>query len=143
MPRGSVRVPLQRHDRVYFERWTPIEPCPTQKESDITVHELQPSLFTLDAAQAAAIRAAAETITADANLEPDDFNLQAAAASFEVPVEVRNAILNFSNVGSDTGILVIRGLYVDDDLIDTPLDNKGGYAAKTTFAKQQDRKSVV
>ena len=76
-------------------------------------------------------------ITADANTQPDDFNLQAAAASFEVPVEVRDAILNFSNVGSETGILVIRGLIVDEDLVDTPLDNKGGLAAKTTFAKQQ------
>jgi L-asparagine oxygenase len=63
--------------------------------------------------------------------------LQAAAASFDVPVEVREAILNFSNVGSDTGILVIRGLIVDDDLVDTPLDNKLGLAAKTTFAKEQ------
>jgi len=54
-----------------------------------------------------------------------------------VPVEVRDAILNFSNVGSDTGILVIRGLIVDDDLVDTPLDNKLGLGAKTTFAKQQ------
>jgi len=52
-------------------------------------------------------------------------------------VEVRDAILNFSNVGSDTGILVIRGLIVDEDLVDTPLDNKGGIGAKTTFAKQQ------
>lgn len=54
-----------------------------------------------------------------------------------MPVEVRDAILNFSNVGSDTGILVIRGLIVDDDLVDTPLDNKLGLGAKTTFAKQQ------
>ena len=107
------------------------------KESDITVHELQPSLFTLDAAQAEAIRAAALAITADANTQPDDFNLQAAAASFNVPAEVRDAILNFSNVGSETGILVIRGLLVDDDLVDTPLDNKSGIGAKTTFAKQQ------
>jgi L-asparagine oxygenase len=107
------------------------------KESDITVHELQPSLFTLDAAQAEAIRTAALTITADANTQPDDFNLQAAAASFDVPAEVRDAILNFSNFGSDTGILVVRGLIVDDDLVDTPLDNKGGIGAKTTFAKQQ------
>ncbi len=107
------------------------------KESDITVHELQPSLFTLTAEQAEAIRNAALAITADANTQPDDFNLQAAAASFEVPVEVRDAILNFSNTGSDTGILVIRGLIVDEDLVDTPLDNKGGFGAKTTFAKQQ------
>ncbi|MBU1586689.1 MAG: TauD/TfdA family dioxygenase [Actinobacteria bacterium] len=107
------------------------------KESDITVHELQPSLFTLTAEQADAIRNAALAITADANTQPDDFNLQAAAASFEVPVEVRDAILNFSNTGSDTGILVIRGLIVDEDLVDTPLDNKGGFGAKTTFAKQQ------
>ncbi len=76
-------------------------------------------------------------ITADANTQPDDFNLQAAAASFNVPAEVRNAILNFSNVGSETGILVIRGLIVDEDLVDTPLDNKGGLGSKTTFAKQQ------
>ena len=54
-----------------------------------------------------------------------------------MPAEVRDAILNFSNFGSDTGILVIRGLLVDDDLVDTPLDNKGGIGAKTTFAKQQ------
>jgi L-asparagine oxygenase len=50
---------------------------------------------------------------------------------------VRAAILNFSDVGSDTGILVVGGLIVHDDLVDTPLDNTSGIGAKTTFAKQQ------
>ena len=106
------------------------------KENDISVHELQPSLFTLDTATAEAIRTAAMTITADANTEPDEFGRQALAASFALPEQVRAALLNFSDVGSDTGILVVRGLIVDPDLIDTPLDNTSGISAKTVFAKE-------
>jgi L-asparagine oxygenase len=110
--------------------------CPLKKENDISVHELQPSLFALDTAAAEAIRSAAMTITADANTEPDEFGRQALAASFTLPEEVRAALLNFSDVGSDTGILVVRGLIVDPDLIDTPLDNRGGHGARTVFAKE-------
>lgn len=109
---------------------------PTKKENDISVQELQPSLYTLDTATAEAIRTAALSITADANTEPDEFGRQALAASFAIPAEVRAALLNFSDVGSDTGILVVRGLIVDHDLIDTPLDNKGGQGAKTVFARE-------
>ncbi|MDJ0334569.1 MAG: TauD/TfdA family dioxygenase [Rhodoglobus sp.] len=117
------RAPLNRHR-------------PTKKENDISVHELQPSLFTLDTATAEAIRTAALAITADANTEPDEFGRQALAASFALPEEVRAALLNFSDVGSDTGILVVRGLIVDSDLVDTPLDNKLGIGATTVFAKE-------
>ncbi|WP_244902368.1 TauD/TfdA family dioxygenase [Salinibacterium xinjiangense] len=108
----------------------------TIKENDISVHELQPSLFTLDTTTAEAVRTAAMRITADANTEPDEFGRQALAASFALPEEVRAALLNFSDVGSDTGILVVRGLIVDPDLIDTPLDNTSGISAKTVFAKE-------
>jgi L-asparagine oxygenase len=90
----------------------------------------------LDAAESGAIKAAAASITADPNSDPDEFGRQASAASFEVPASVRAAVLNFSDVGSDTGILVVRGLYVDDELVDTPLDNTGGHAARTVFARE-------
>lgn len=82
------------------------------------------------------MRAAALTITAQPNEDPDEFGRQAALASFAVPEHVREAILNFSDVGSDTGILVVRGLIVDDDLIDTPIDNRGGFGARTVFARE-------
>ena len=98
--------------------------------------ELQPTLVVLNAEDAAAIRAAAITVTADANSQPDEFCRQALAASFDLPVAVREAVLKFSDVGSDTGILVVRGLSVDDDLVDTPLDNRGGFGARTLFARQ-------
>lgn len=112
-------------------------PCSSRtKESAITVHELESSLFTLDPASAEAIRTAALTITAEPNEDPDEFCRQALAASFDVPADVRAAVLNFSDVGSDTGILVVRGLIVDDDLIDTPLDNRGGFGAHTVFARE-------
>jgi L-asparagine oxygenase len=103
-----------------------------------TTHEraLEPALLVLDAESAEAIRTAALTITAEANEDPDEFCRQALAASFDVPAHVRAAVLNFSDVGSEVGILVVRGLIVDDDLVDTPLDNKGGFGAKTVFAKQ-------
>jgi len=114
-------------------------------ECDMTVQDtvsaptsagLQETLFVLDPADAAAIQAAARTITADANETPDEFCRQALAASFELPKSLRSAVLNFSDVGSDTGIMVVRGLLVDDDLIDTPLDNKGGFGARTVFARE-------
>ncbi|WP_219949002.1 TauD/TfdA family dioxygenase [Salinibacterium sp. M195] len=53
-----------------------------------------------------------------------------------MPEEVRAAVLNFADVGSETGIMVVRGLYVDEDLIDTPLNNKNGLGARTVFAKE-------
>lgn len=106
------------------------------KESAITVHELQSSLFTLDSASAEAIRTAAERITAHPNESPDDFGRQALAAAFSLPEEVRAAVLNFAEVGSEAGIMVVRGLYVDEDLADTPLDNKSGLGARTVFAKE-------
>lgn len=108
----------------------------TTKESTISVHVLEKSLYTLDPAEADAIKAAARTITADPNSDPDEFGRQAVAASFDVPASLRAAVLNFSDVGSEAGILVVRGLYVDEDLIDTPLDNKGGFGAKTLFARE-------
>ena len=131
-----MRVPLRSIERGVIYLGARDSPAPPNKECDISVHELQPTLLSLDSAQAEAIRAAALSVTADANSEPDEFNRQALAASFDVPADVRTAILNFSDVGSDTGILVVRGLIVDDDLLDTPLDNTGGFGAKTVFAKQ-------
>lgn len=113
-----------------------IDPASRTKESAITVHELESSLFTLDPASAEAIREAALTITATPNEHPDEFCRQALAASFDVPADVRAAVLKFSDVGSDTGILVVRGLIVDDDLVDTPLDNSGGFGARTVFARE-------
>lgn len=108
----------------------------TTKENDISVQELQPTLFALDTETAEAIRTAALTITAEANTEPDEFGRQALATSFTLPQQVRAALLKFSDVGSDTGILVVRGLFVDPDLVDTPLDNRSGIGAKTVFAKE-------
>ncbi len=97
----------------------------------------QQTVFALTPEQSAQIRAAAEQITADPIADPDGFCRQALAASFALPTELRDAVLNFSDVGSDSGVLVIRGLYVDDDLVDTPLDNSKALGARTFFAKQQ------
>ena len=96
----------------------------------------QQTLFELTPEQSARIREAAETITADPIADPDGFSRQALAASFNLPVELRDAVLNFSDVGSDSGIFVVRGLYVDEDLVDTPSDNSQALGARTHFAKQ-------
>src|SRR5690606_24539109 len=56
---------------------------------------------------------------------------------------IRGSILNFGDVGSDTGILVVRGLYVDDDLVDTPLDNKQAPAGRTHFAKEMGMRAQL
>ena len=98
--------------------------------------ELQQTLFELTAEQSAAIREIAAAITANPNADPDAFCRQALAASYQLPAELRAAVLNFSDVGSDTGIMVVRGLYVDEDLVDTPLDNSQGLAARTHFVKE-------
>lgn len=94
------------------------------------------TLFELTSEQSAQIRQAAEAITADPILDPDAFSRQALAVSFGLPAELRDAMLNFSDVGSDSGIFVVRGLYVDEDLVDTPSDNTQALGARTHFAKQ-------
>lgn len=96
----------------------------------------QETLFELTPAQSAQVREAAGRITALPNEDADAFCRQALDASFELPVELRQAVLNFSDVGSDTGIMVVRGLYVDEDLVDTPLDNQQGLAGRTEFVKE-------
>ena len=97
---------------------------------------LQDTLFELTPEQTEQIREVAARVTALPNEDPDAFCRQALDASFELPGELRKAVLNFADVGSDTGILVVRGLYVDDDLVDTPTDNSKGLASRTFFAKQ-------
>lgn len=94
------------------------------------------TLFTLTAEQAAQIREAAEAITADPIIDPDGFARQALAASFHLPAALRNEIATFSDVGSDSGVFVVRGLYVDEDLPATPFDNSQAIAARTFFVKQ-------
>lgn len=110
-----------------------------QETSAVVVEEkpaLEPTLFTLTPEQAAAIRDAAAKVIADPITDPDAFARQALAASFDLPTDLRRAVMNFSDVGSDTGIMVVRGLYVDEDLVATPLDNKRALAARTVFAKE-------
>lgn len=96
----------------------------------------QQTLFELTPEQSAQIRLAAEQITADPITDPDEFGRQCLTASFDLPTELRAAVLNFSDVGSDSGVFVVRGLYVDEDLIDTPTDNTQALGARTFFAKQ-------
>ncbi len=96
----------------------------------------QQTLFELSPEQALQIQRAAEAITADPIADPDGFSRQALAASFELPAELRDAVHNFSDAGSDSGVFVIRGLHVDEDLIDTPTDNSHAHGARTFFAKQ-------
>ncbi len=96
----------------------------------------QPTIFELTPEQAEQIKKAAEAITADPISDPDGFSRQALAASFNLPTELRDAVLNFSDVGSDSGVFVVRGIYVDDDLVDTPTDNLQALGARTFFAKQ-------
>lgn len=93
-------------------------------------------LVTLSDEQADVVRYVATAVTADPNLEPDWFCRQAHAAVFGLPANLRAQVLRFGDVGSDTGILVIRGLRVDDPLTSTPLDNTRGIAAATHFVKQ-------
>ncbi len=97
---------------------------------------LQPTLFELSAEQSAAVREVASQVTALPNVDPDEFGAQALDAAFDLPVELRRAVLNFSDVGSDSGIMVVRGLYVDEDLLPTPLDNGQGLAGRTEFVKE-------
>lgn len=97
---------------------------------------LQETIFQLTAEQAASIEELASRIDALPNDEPDAFCRQALDVAFELPSELRRAVLNFSDVGSDTGVMVIRGLNVDEDLPDTPLDNGQGIAGRTRFVKQ-------
>lgn len=84
-----------------------------------------PTLFELPAPQRAALAALGARLTADPVTEPDAFGRQARLLARELSVEVTEALWAFEERGSDSGVLVLRGLEVGE-LPPTPADNTGG-----------------
>jgi hypothetical protein len=65
----------------------------------------------------------------------EEFQLQAALASQELPKSIRRRLLTFRRAGNREGALLIRGLPVDPELPATPLDSRRS-ADKTTYVSE-------
>lgn len=95
-----------------------------------------PTLHPLDPATRAELAALGARLTADPVTDPDTFGRQARLLARELPTAVLQALWSFEEHGSDTGVLVLRGLDVGD-LPPTPGDNTGGTGGRTLLARQQ------
>jgi L-asparagine oxygenase len=95
-----------------------------------------PTLFELPDPHRAALAALGARLTADPVTEPEAFGRQARLLARELPREVVETLWAFEERGSDSGVLVLRGLEVGE-LPPTPADNTGGVGGRTLLARQQ------
>ncbi|MFB9378743.1 TauD/TfdA family dioxygenase [Kineococcus gynurae] len=102
----------------------------------LTATSAVPSILSVDAPTRAAIAALGERLTASAVEVPEDFSRQARVLARELPAEVVETLWAFEQHGSDTGVLVVRGLEVGD-LPATPTDNRAGIGSTSLLARQQ------
>jgi hypothetical protein len=67
----------------------------------------------------------------DAYDQFEGFLLEANLFFHEFPSRIRREILKFRRVGTSDGIILVRGLPVDDPLPPTPLDSRRSFAKRT------------
>lgn len=97
--------------------------------------EPAPSVYQLSDADATVMAELGDRIRLDMLDDPDSYCRAARSLARLVPAGVTEAMSQFSDVGSDTGIFVIRGLDVGP-LPPTPLSNRHGVGAYTRLAPQ-------
>jgi L-asparagine oxygenase len=96
---------------------------------------LSPELLTLDAGERDELRRLAGSVTADPTEEPERFCRQAALAAKDLPTAIWEHVRAFGRAGSEIGLLVIDGLPLDDDLTETPPDNRTHVGEATITAR--------
>lgn len=112
----------------------PIETERSLQPTDV-LNEPVPSVYELDGDEAAAIAELGGRIPLDIRTDPDSYCRAARSLARQVPSGVAEAMSRFSEVGSDTGIFVVRGLDVGT-VPPTPTSNKHGIGASTKLAPQ-------
>ncbi len=93
------------------------------------------TLSELTADEATALAAVAELVNTDPVDHPEWFCHQARALARALPDPIRARLLEFAAVGSESGILVLRGLQVGG-IPPTPPNNTLALGARTVFAAQ-------
>ncbi|NAZ85808.1 oxygenase [Kineococcus sp. T90] len=95
-----------------------------------------PTLREVGPAEREQLAALGERVTAHPVHEPERFCRQARALVREVPAAVVERLWEFERDGSDSGVLVLRGLETGE-LPPTPADNAGGLGGATLLGRQQ------
>jgi L-asparagine oxygenase len=113
---------------------TPIETGRSLHPTE-ALDEPVPSVYELDGDEAAAIAELGDRTRLDIRKDPDTYCRTARSLARLVPSSVAEAMSRFSDVGSDTGIFVVRGLDVGA-VPPTPRSNKHGIGASTRLAPQ-------
>jgi L-asparagine oxygenase len=95
-----------------------------------------PTMRVLTSAERVALAELGARVSADARTAPGEFCAQARALARELPATLAEALWEFEERGSDSGVLVLRGLEIGE-LPPTPADNSTGVGAGTLLASQQ------
>lgn len=98
---------------------------------------LVPSVLRLEADEAEAIQALAESLASSPSEDPEAFCEEAALLAADLPKRVRKQIGNFARYGTREGFLIVRGLPLDPDLHPTPPDNASHLGEATVTAAAQ------
>ena len=93
------------------------------------------TVYELSADEASLLTELASTVAANPQTEPDGFCHEVSRLARRLPQGVAEAFANFAEVGSDSGLFVVRGLNVGQ-VPPTPLDNQGGIGGLTPMAVQ-------
>jgi L-asparagine oxygenase len=113
---------------------TPIEAERPPQQTG-ALDEPVPMLYELDRDEAAAIAELGDRIRVDARNDPDAYCRAARSLAGLVPSRLAEAMSRFSDVGSDSGIFVVRGLDVGT-VPPTPRSNQHGIGRSTKLAPQ-------
>ncbi|PRY13451.1 TfdA family taurine catabolism dioxygenase TauD [Kineococcus rhizosphaerae] len=95
-----------------------------------------PTVRELATEERSALAALGSRVSADPVTDPEAFGRQARLLARELPQGLAETLWAFEERGSDSGVLVLRGLDVGD-LPPTPPDNTGGVGGRTLLARQQ------
>ncbi|WP_432545083.1 TauD/TfdA family dioxygenase [Kineococcus sp. SYSU DK002] len=95
-----------------------------------------PTIRELAPAERTALARLGSRLTTDPVTAPEAFGRQARLLARELPQDLAETLWAFEERGSDSGVLVLRGLEVGD-LPATPPDNRGGVGGRTLLARQQ------
>lgn len=96
---------------------------------------LAPTIYRLREDEAATITALGEQVRRNALDDAEAFCVKARSLARRIPDRLADAMTKFSDVGSDSGILVVSGLEVGP-VPPTPLNNQEGVGAGTKLAPQ-------
>ncbi|NIZ91188.1 TauD/TfdA family dioxygenase [Kineococcus rubinsiae] len=95
-----------------------------------------PTFHELSSDERGALAALGQQLDVDPVAQPEDFCRRARLLVPQLPATLLEKLWAFEERGSDSGVLVLRGLDTGE-LPATPVDNTGGIGGRTLLARQQ------